>query len=342
MESRMIKDNDWKDSLFIARKEQDLTLITFPKNVESFADSLFMISLIKLCQLNGWRIQLSTKELPTSVFESNEGAFFAGFVAGSMSKETGERIKGTTRFTKGMSAYQAYSVEKAYGKAPHLHTGGMDALMQRLSAMKGFTKEYWGIRGSLAAILKMIKPCKVTHLKTFMMPKQDILKSIRTKLAFENGGLFRTEEITYLTTRYQTVKKAVSEFTALLDNPSDDLAAHLVERFSPIKVGIEKVDSEIRLLAVNRSKILFPAGTKKGIKKFKEKSLDEKLNLIEESKLTHFTPESLPGIGKDGSSDLQEGSPNWLRATYSAYANDLAREVISSWYLSFTSSEEDE
>jgi hypothetical protein len=66
-------------------------------------------------------------------------------------------------------------------------------MMVRLSAMKGFTKDYWGLRGSIAAIIKSSTPLRVTNLNTYMLPKSEIMKTIRTKLAYENGVLFRPE-----------------------------------------------------------------------------------------------------------------------------------------------------
>jgi hypothetical protein len=142
--------------------------------------------------------------------------------------------------------------------------------------MKGFTKDYWAIRGSIAAILKTIKPIEVDDLKTFMLPKSEIMKTIRTKLPFENGGLFRTEEISYLNTRYSAVSRLIMEFTSKLDNPTEEIAKDFSIEYNPVKIAVERVEKEIKLLTVNRSKILFPAGKKKSIVKFKSKSLEEK------------------------------------------------------------------
>jgi len=342
MESRAISANDWKDTLFTLRKESDEELITFPKNVESFADNLFLLSILKLAILKRWKIQLSSKELDTKVLESGEGAFFAGFIAGACMRETGERVNGNTRFSKGVSAFQSFSVEKKYGKVPYLRTGGMDDLLKRLSVMKGFTKEYWGLRGTLAALFKMVKPIEVTNLKTYFMPKQEVMKHIRTKLVYENGGLFRTEEIAALSGRYSAVKELVTEFEMKLDNPTEEFIINFQKNYAPIKTAIEMVDREIKLLAVARSRILFPTGNKKGIKKFKALSLEDKLETVAEDKPTLFEPDSLPGISKDGTSSAKEGTPKWRAEVYkTAYLIPPAREVIDSWYTKFASSEED-
>jgi hypothetical protein len=275
------------------------------------------------------------------VLESGEGAYFAGFVAAASCEKTGERVNGNTRFSKGVAAFQSFSVEKKYGKVPYLRTGGMDDLMRRLSVMKGFTKEYWGMRGTLAALFKMIDPIEVDYLTSYFMPKSEVMKCVRTKLAFENGGLFRTEEIAYLSGRYSQVRQLISEFEMKLENPTEEFIKTFSREYSPVKTAVERVDKEIKLLAVARSKALFPPGKKKGLMKFKALALEDKLETLANEKESLFCPESLPGISKDGESSHTTGTSAWRRAGYSSYAIDPAKEVIDSWYDKFWSSEED-
>jgi hypothetical protein len=283
--------------------------------------------------LNKWVIQKSSKELPVSVFDSAEGPFFAGYIAAALQERTGPYTKGTTRFSKGYASFQTFSVEKAYGKAFWLRTGGQENLMQRLSSMKGFTKDYWGLRGTIAALLKSIKPIKVSDINTYFLPKSEIVKHIRTKLPFENGGLFRTEEISYLSERYSTVKTMITKFMVMIDNPTEDFIEHFLEAYTPLKTAFESVDREIKLLAVNRSKELFPQGKKKGLLKFKALSLDEKIESLNEEKQRMFVPESLPGIKRTKDSEEEIGTPDWYNEVYEASsAKSHAVEVISSWY----------
>jgi hypothetical protein len=342
MESRLVHDSDYKDSLFILKKEVTGSYITFPKNIESFADNLFMISLLKLAVHKGWTIQLSTKDLDVKVFDSAEGAFIAGFIAGSCMKTTGEYISGTTRFSKGVSAFQSFSVEKKYGKVAWLRTGGMDNLMQRLSGMKGFSKDYWGLRGTLAALLKMIDPVEVDNLKTYFLPKTEVMKHIRTKLPYENGGLFRPEEIALLGNGCHEVKVQLDAFLLKLDHPSEEFVKNFTGEYAPIKTAIERADSMIRLLAVNRSKVLFPPGNKKSIKKFRAMNLEDKLSDMATEKPELFSPESLPGIRRNKESNLKEGTPQWKSAVYGEiYNNQVVRDVIDSWYIKFWSEDQD-
>jgi hypothetical protein len=338
MESRLVHDSDFKDSLFILKKEVAGSYITFPKNIESFADNLFMISLLKLATHKKWTIQLSTKELDTKVLDSAEGAFIAGFIAASCLTTTGEYVSGTTRFSKGVSAFQSFSVEKKYGKVAWLRTGGMDNLMQRLSGMKGFTKDYWGLRGTLAALLKMIDPVEVSNLKTYFLPKTEVMKHIRTKLPYENGGLFRPEEIALLHNGCTQVKGQLDEFLLKLDHPTEEFVKNFVSEYAPIKTAIERIDSMVRLLAVNRSKVLFPPGNKKSTKKFRAMNLEDKLSDLASEKPELFAPESLPGIRRVKESNLKVASPQWKSAVYGEdYNNEAIKDVIDSWYSKFWS-----
>jgi hypothetical protein len=301
--------------------------------VESFADNLFMITLIQLCVVKGWYIQLSSKELDTSVLDSTESAFFAGFIAAASCKETGTYAKGTTKYSKGVASYQTFCVEKKFGKVNYLRTGGMDNLLLRLSQMKGFTKDYWSLRGTLAAIFKSIDPVPVTDLKSYMLPKNEVMKHIKTKLPYENGGLFRTEEIAYLGERYATKKQISAQFMLKLDNPTEQFIIDFDKEYAPVKTAFESVEREVKLLAVNRSKLLFPTGTKKSQLKFKSMNINDKLSTLDEEKLRIFEPESLPGISKSGKSDGEVGTTEWMEEVYKiSSANTQGTEVITSWY----------
>jgi hypothetical protein len=343
MESRMVKDTSYADTMFILREEGDKKFVTFPKNLESFADNLFMISLIRLAYRMGWTIQLSTKELPASVFETSEGAYFAGFICASALKETGEYSKGITKFSKGYASYQTYSVEKAYGKLPWLRTGGMDSLLQRLSTAKGFTREYWALRGSVAALLKMIPGTTVTHLKSFFLPKNEVMKHIKTKLVYENGGLFRTSEIAYLNDRYVQTKTMLNDFLIRLDNPTEEFVQNFVREYTPLKTAIEAVEKETKLIAVNRSKVLFPSGEKKSVKKFKALPLSDKLTKLAEKGEISILPETLPGITRiNAEVEAQPGSLQWLGAQYPTVTSETGREVILSWFTTYSPQFEEE
>jgi hypothetical protein len=219
----------------------------------------------------------------------------------------------------------------------------MERLTKRLSVMKGFTKEYWGLRGSLAALFKMCTPVKVTNLETYMRSKSEILGTIRTKLAYENGGVFRPEEIAYLGEKYASVKSAVNEFVAGLDHPTEDLAQNFDRLFAPIKTRIEQCDREVRVVSANRAKILFPIDKKKRSLKFKKLSLAEKLSEIPSEKEIEFTPESLPGISVLSTSQAKWSSLKWKQEVYGSLYSEspTVKEVIDSWYANFASSEDD-
>jgi len=302
-----------------------------------------MISIVYLCKEKDWRITLSSKELPTNVLETAEGSFFAGFISASSRGETGPLNTGTSKYCKGVKAFQVYCVEKRYGKTEHLRAGGMDKLTARLSVMKGFTKEYWSIRGSIAALFKEIKPVQVTHLETYVRSKTEILKCIKTKLPYNNGGIFRPEEIAYLAGKYSNAKARLDQFVSALDEPTEDLAKNFKSAYAELKSTIlDRIDNELKVIMTSRAKYLFPEGKGKKQTKFSKKSLDEKLMELPEEKVNLFKPESLPGINASGTSAREEGTLQWKKDTFSdLYSqNELVTAVIDSWYSTYFQQEE--
>jgi hypothetical protein len=247
---------------------------------------------------------------------------------------------GSTKYAKGIKAFQCFSVEKALGKPAHLRTGGMDKVTERLSEMKGFTKEHWGLRATIVSIFKQVTPVTVTHLETYFKSKNEIMKNIKTRLQYENGGCYRPEELTYLADRYSTAKEALSTFLTRLDAPTEDLAKTFSEQYGRVKLRIDAADNDIKANLAARARILFPQNkTKKSIA-WAKASITEKLQDLSEEKLAVFRPESLPGISTKVTSLDFKSSPNaFILAKYGDDQEETADEVISSWFTNFESPE---
>jgi hypothetical protein len=336
MAARGINDTDWTSSMFVVKNDSGSVKITVPKNIEVFSDSLLMMSILKICEIKGYQPVLSENELPKSVLETKEGAFFAGYVLASTRHETGEMNSGSSKFAKGEKAFQTYSVEKAYGKARHLKTGGQAKLTERLSAMKGFTQAYWGLRGSVVALFKSLRPSVVTNLETYVLSKNELLKNVKTKLQCENGGCFRSEELMYLSNRYSNAKASLNAFLARLDNPTEDLAKRFDEVYAPVKTIVDRADSEIKANLASRARILFPQDKKKATVQWSKKPLSEKLQDLDEEKKLVFKPESLPGITvtpvvRKESDQLE----TFLEEKYDLDDDEPVRGVVFSWYTNF-------
>jgi len=298
--------------------------------------------MLKIFESKTWIPVLSESDLPSGVLETKEGAFFAGFVAASLRKETGPMETGTTKYSKGFKSYQTFCVEKAYSKSVHLRTGGMDKITERLSNMKGFTKDYWGLRGAIMSLFKSIKPIKVTDLQTYMKSKNEISKSIKTKMPFRNGGVFRVEEIAYLDSIYTKSTEELEQFLATLNEPSEELAKNFEAYYTRVRVSVNRVESEVKPIMAARSRILFPDSKKKKDIKWRDQPLIEKLATLDEKHLVHFRPQSLPGITvKDSSTELFGGIA-WKEDVFGRDLSNYAIEVIDSWYGSFESSVEED
>jgi hypothetical protein len=210
--------------------------------------------------------------------------------------------------------------------------------------MKGFTQAYWGLRGTIASLIKSVNTSRVTNLETYLLPKSELLKVVKTKFAYQNGGVFRPEEIAYLDVRYASHKTALDEFLNRLDHPDAALARDFQTLYSQIRARIKKCDDEIRNTETQRARQLFPSGEKKSQKRFKQMSLTEKIATFTPERKIHFKPESLPGIifiNSDTNADV--GTETWLIAHYGLEADDNTRATCLSWYSNFwESSEEDD
>jgi len=337
MAARNINDTDWTSSLFVVKQEDGLNKVTVPKNIETFSESLLMMSILKIFELKQYQPVLSTKELPKAVLETKEGAFFAGFVSAALRETTGPMSDGTSKYAKGVRAFQTYSVEKVHGKARHLKTGGLTKVTERLSSMKGFTQEYWGLRGSVVTIFKSLRPVQVTDLETYMLSKNELLKNIKTKLQSENGGCYRPEEMNYLSSKYQGTKDSLNMFLSRLERPTEDLAKNFDAQYAVVKSQVDAADSEIKANLAARARILFPQSKRKQDINWAKKPLIEKLTDLSEDKLSVFRPETLPGIATNPL-ERPEGMSlqRFIQGRYTeALANSQAKDVILSWYSNF-------
>jgi hypothetical protein len=341
--ARSMNTTGWTDSLFVANTQGDNTYVTVPKNIEDFRDSLMMSSILRCYAYKNWIPTLSTAELPKAVLDTKEGAFFAGFVMAASYEKTGPLQDANTKYSRGIRAFQIFSVEKTMAKSRHLRNGGMAALTERLSGMKGFTQAFWGLRASLVTLFKSLRPIPVSDLSSYVKSKEELLKIVKTRLHFENGGCYRPEELRFLSERYVATKTKLNAFLMRIERPDEELAAHFDEIYAPIKSELEIADNEIKANLAARARILFPNDNKKRSQTWARKSLSEKLSELSEDKLKEFLPETLPGISANPVPI--EGNPDQrtraLQRRYSRSESESAREVITSWYANYDSSLEE-
>jgi len=336
--SRAIGSTEFVNTLFATQTSAEgNTQVCVPKNIESFTNNMLMMSLLKIFEKKLWIPVVGEKELPTGVFETNDGKYFAGFVAASTRVNTGPLDKESSKWNKGVRSYQLFCVERQHGKSAHLKIGGMDKLIKRLSAMKGFTKDYWGLKNTIISIFKSIAPKPVTDLQTYMKSKPEIMKDIKTKFVHNNGGLFRAEEIAYLDARYRRPKEELERFLGLLDNPTQELAMGFNGYYTAAKVFVDNANNEMRMCAANRARLAFPDSKRKQDIAFKKKSLVEKLTELSEEKLVNWKPDTLPGITFRTRSTHQVHSREWIAESYTLPAdlNVEATSVVESWHNGF-------
>jgi len=212
----------------------------------------------------------------------------------------------------------------------------MDKVTERLSSMKGFTKEYWGLRGTVVSLFKGLRHIPVTNLETYLKSKSEIMKGIKTRLQYENGGCYRPEELMYLAHRYHSQKSTLEAFLARLENPESDLAEHFEELYAPVKTTVDACDNEIKANLSSRARILFPQDKKKKSINWAKMSIVEKLSDLDDEKSLVFKPETLPGIDSRATNQTESGSPTYLQARYGDLSDDPHKmSVVLSWYSTF-------
>jgi len=211
--------------------------------------------------------------------------------------------------------------------------------------MKGFTTTYWGLRSTITALFKSLPVIEVTDLSTYVRSKEELLKTVKTRLACENGGCYRPEELRFLSGRYNKAKATLNGFLARIERPDEELATHFDELYAPVKTIVDAADNEIKANLASRARILFPNDNKKKSQQWAKKTLAEKLSDLPEDKLKEFVPETLPGImalpvAVEGNS--KQRSEAITRRYKPSADSESAQEVVTSWYSSFDSSLEED
>lgn len=299
--ARKIVTNSSERELFTTYKEGEKTFIVVPKNLESFADNLLLISILKASQILGYEPVVGEKELPVAVLKTNDGDYFAGYVYQSMESSTGPRQKGSSKFWKGCAAFQTKSVEACAGKnRSHLiltdHTPG-----KKLAAMQCFVKEYWGVRAHISAVFSALPTKPWTCQASYLKPQAQLeAQVVVRRLPFDNGGVYSSEEVAYFRSYFANDIGLVEGFHNSLSTPTDDLASHFWEKYDPCMKAVRRIKDSLNDVFVTRARVLFPV-VKQGKKKSKwsSYSLADKLaELAEQGKLEAFMPNKLPGFAR--------------------------------------------
>jgi hypothetical protein len=280
---------------------EEYTVLPVPKNLSDFTDNLVMITILQIVKLQKWTIVSSPIEMRTAAFKTEKAMYFAGFVSKSYDEFVGPRIKASNLYEKGQLAAQTKAVLASVGKRnAHIrkveHSPG-----GHLSEMKGFTKELWGIRGSLSNLFNQLPLPKVADidLPSYMFSGGEILgKMVKTRLPFENGGVFRPTELDYFRKKYQAEIKLLADLQVDCRNPTKDFALNFWERVDEVTKASGAIEKALGAVYAQRAKFLFRSGSKKkNDLKWAKQSLEEKLNQMTSEEIKKFfDPCNLPGL----------------------------------------------
>jgi hypothetical protein len=285
--------------LFTTYMREGQTIFVLPSNMRDFGKNLLMISILKAAELKGYILETSIdKELPDKLFKTDEADFCAGYVYQAAQASVGQLVQGKSKFAKGQAAYQRSCVERVHKEARHLKRGGDSLLDERLSTMKSFTKAYWSVKARIGSLFKSIPKKSMGPLVSYLKSKQELEKLIHTSLSWDNRGVFRPEEVSYLNVRYNQAVSALSGFREQLSTPTERLATSFEESYNAVRRLVRAAESEVDTLINRRAAILFVPNAKKkrDVEWNKTKLLDKIATFTESAKISAFMPSTLPGI----------------------------------------------
>jgi hypothetical protein len=215
---------------------------------------------------------------------------------------------------------------------------GVDKLNKRLSAMTGFTKEWWSCRNSIGILFRSLdlKKPRQTDLITFWRSKEELRKNVHTSYTWRNRGVFRPEEIAYLDNRFQEQTESMDEFIRSLDEPSEELTLHYEDQYREARVAIRHCENSVLSTINARAQILFIANAKKkrDVDLNKRKLGDKLHSITNPVNMMVFMPNSLPGIMAtvEGLAPMAPQPQDRLMTLYRGPQDDeSAANVIISW-----------
>jgi len=218
-----------------------------------------------------------------------------------LSEETGPRIKAGSLYEKGQLYCQTEAVNAHVGKRNGHIRKVEHSVGKILSEMTGFTREWWSTRSSISTLFNELPKPKATNLSTYMLTGGELIgKIVRKSLPFDNGGIFRPEELQYLNKVYETVKGDLMQLHKLCKNPSEEFAENFWDYVDQLATTSKMIEKDLGSLYAARAKVLFRGNSKKKADvKWNQLTLDEKISslAIDESRRL-FTPTNLPKFAK--------------------------------------------
>jgi hypothetical protein len=300
-DAREIKEVEWRHKLFTPHHDGSTTYVPLPKNIVDFKDSLLFIAILKAFESQGYKVVVSDKELPATVFKTDKAAYFAGYVSKSQDKFVGDRIKPTNQFEKGQLAKQTEAVIAHVGKRNAHIRRTPHSIGKTLAEMGGFTRQYWAFRSAISAIFTRLPNPQVDNVSTFMLSGGELIgKIVRKSLPYQNGGVFRQEELRYLDMYYRTELTTMEKIHKLCQNPSNEFANSFDEKVDELAKICKSIEKDLGALFAQRAAVLFRSQSrKKSDIKWAQKPLNEKLNQLKPEDLRRlFSPTNLPGFVK--------------------------------------------
>jgi len=301
--------------------------------VESFADNQIMLAVVKWLETNGVELRKSEKDLPVAVLKSNHGSWFVGYVNAHLDNAGSKAEKGTSKYSKGYFAYQSAAIREAHEitNTDHLKLSS-DTPGTILAKMDSFTKEYWGLRGSISNLFKHFGTKKYRgEYASFLKSAEELKKNkLRKSMPFENGGIFTVHEQAFIKVHLQAQIQSADDGAARIQQRDERLAKDFHTQMSDYTRAMRQIDDYVKPLIALRAPVLFPTSKKKADITWSKKPLSEKLPLLDEKHLVKFSPHQFTSAVKSllELPPIAENQHYELARIYQAPGYDLLHETL--------------
>lgn len=259
--------------------------VALPNNLEQFADEQLVIALIHMLDKLDVEYVISSADLSSKVFsfDRSKKQEIVGYIS-LLSQDMIESFP-----TEGGSFGKGRRAAIADYLTDHRHT---QAWFKNIGAnLNGIFTSLVGIRCPnrdffariKALIIRRRKEIKAKCLSIFLKTKEQLRQEvIKTKLPFENGGLYTPEEISYFKNHF---KEQIDKYNSWIDkipSMSDDQVSKFDQEYKAAKAPLKPLIDICDTISDLRKPVLYQLGKKsKMATKYNKLSISEKIEKMD-------------------------------------------------------------
>jgi hypothetical protein len=268
-------DESWKQTAFNLHKTKDSTIFTLPNNIETFADSLLMASILRFMHSMGYTFALSSQKVTSFKGDRSLESFISGYLL-ELTHPSSEMPTGVTQFQKGRRACVLENYKPQVADAGVMFKKPNMTLGQAIGRIN-CSQESWSARQRLTTIFRSVRYERRIDETELLQPKQKLKEVFKITLPFKDKMVFTQPELAAIEERY---KDTLSHYDAFLNDLPLNSPWDMWQEYNGIKKNLKDAIKRFKELHNMRSAKLFPQGTKKTLVNYRRLPLEEKIAIM--------------------------------------------------------------